>query len=50
MAFDITIKKIKQAIRFIDKDLPTIAGTEAVNHFKENFEKQGFLDKSLVHW
>ncbi len=34
MASDITIKKIKEAIRFIDKNLPTISGTETVNPFK----------------
>lgn len=30
--------------------VPDIAGMEAVNHFKANFEKQGFDDKGVEKW
>jgi len=35
---------------FIQNTLPDIVGTEAVNHFKENFDKEGFVDKSKQPW
>lgn len=34
----------------IKHDLPVIVGTEAKNHFREGFDKEGFTDKSLVKW
>ncbi|MDE0471452.1 MAG: phage virion morphogenesis protein [Ekhidna sp.] len=36
------IKDIKKIETIVKKDAATIIGTEAVNHFTENFEKQGF--------
>lgn len=36
--------------RYIKRDLPRIVGIEAVNHFKNSFDKQGFTDKSLAKW
>ena len=34
----------------IAADLPDIVGREAVNHFQEGFQNEGFTDKSLVKW
>lgn len=34
----------------IDEDLPDIIGVEAVNHFKEGFDNEGFTDQSLEKW
>jgi phage gpG-like protein len=34
----------------INTDLPRIVGVEAVNHFKEGFENEGFTDTTLVKW
>lgn len=31
-------------------DIKDIFGTEAVNHFKESFEKEGFTDRNLEKW
>lgn len=31
-------------------DLPDIVGREAVNHFQEGFQNEGFTDKGLVRW
>jgi phage gpG-like protein len=31
-------------------DIKDIAGTEAVNHYRESFENQGFTDKTLNPW
>ena len=39
--------KIKE---FIKDDLPDIVGTEAVNHFKENFQVEGFVDDAKEPW
>ncbi|NDW10466.1 phage virion morphogenesis protein [Dysgonomonas sp. 520] len=35
---------------FIDNTFPYLAGDIAVNHFKENFEKEGFVDNGLHPW
>lgn len=31
-------------------DIPDIVGTEAVNHFQESFQKEGFTDQGLERW
>lgn len=31
-------------------DIKTIMGVEAVNHFKESFQNEGFTDEELVKW
>lgn len=48
--FQNSINKISQAIKYLEHDAPVIMGVEAVNHFKESFEKQGFTDTSLKKW
>lgn len=32
------------------RDVPDIVGTEAVDHYKENFVKEGFTDKTTTKW
>jgi len=39
------IKDLKKIETILKKDAAGIIGTEAVNHFSENFEKQGFEGK-----
>ncbi len=34
----------------IDTDLTTIVGREAVNHFQEGFQNEGFTDTALIKW
>lgn len=43
-------QKLKSLENFINNELPTIVGVEAVNHFRGSFEKEGFTDTSLVKW
>ena len=34
----------------LDEVLPDLIGIEAVNHFKDGFQNEGFTDKSLEKW
>jgi phage gpG-like protein len=43
-------RKLKAAQDYIKNDIPLVVGVEAVNHFKENFDQEGFVDKSLTKW
>lgn len=43
-------RKLQELQQYIDNDLPIRIGTEAVNHFKEGFQNEGFTDKSLQKW
>lgn len=43
-------KKLDKLKKFVEKDVPEIIGTEAVNHFKDSFQNEGFTDSSLVKW
>lgn len=36
--------------RWFDHVLPHLAGAEAVEHFKESFQNEGFTDEVLVKW
>lgn len=36
--------------RDMERDIPLIVGTEAVNHYQEGFQKEGFTDTSLIRW
>lgn len=40
----------KQIQAYITNDLPRYAGNIAVDHFKENFMKGGFVDEGLQPW
>lgn len=44
------IKKIERSLNYIKNDMPEIIGTEAVNHFKNSFQNEGFTDTSLEKW
>lgn len=35
---------------YIEKKLPRIIGIEAVNHFRDNFAKEGFVDDHIDPW
>lgn len=48
--FEKALSKINKAIRYIEQEAPIIMGTEAVNHYKESFENQGFTDQSIEKW
>lgn len=34
----------------LDNDVADIVGTEAVNHFKDSFQNEGFTDQSIERW
>jgi phage gpG-like protein len=40
------INKINRIQRFIQSDVQDVVGTEAVNHFKESFQNEGFSNVS----
>lgn len=40
----------KELKTFLDDVAPEIAGNEAVSHFRENFDKEGFVDGGLHRW
>lgn len=42
--------KIRRLDDYLQNEAPIIIGTEAVNHFKESFENQGFTDQTLEKW
>lgn len=45
------IKEIeKQVLKYIEDDLPRIAGNMAVNEFRENFHRQGFRNNGITRW
>lgn len=43
-------RKLRELTRYVKEDLPEVMGVEAVNHFEESFQKQGFTDAGLVKW
>lgn len=48
---DRKIKQLMQDInRFVAKDLPRIAGKEAVDEFRGNFQRQGFRNNGVTPW
>lgn len=40
----------KKVIRYVEKDLPRIAGKMAVDEFRENFHRQGFRNNGITRW
>lgn len=42
--------KIDKLAKYIENDASTRIGVEAVNHFKQSFENQGFTDRNLKKW
>ncbi|MCG9911860.1 MAG: phage virion morphogenesis protein [Flavobacteriales bacterium] len=45
-----THKLNPDSLRKLFRDIPRVAGTEAVNHFKSHFRLGGFYDDSLRRW
>lgn len=43
-------EKISEINRYKEQDLPDVVGTEAVNHYRESFRKEGFTDQTLQPW
>ena len=49
--FAADLRQIQNNLKqFIESDMPRIVGTEAVNHFKESFDNEGFTDKRKKKW
>lgn len=42
--------KLQRLESYLQNEAPIVIGTEAVNHFKESFENQGFTDERLEKW
>lgn len=47
---DDMLAKLQAAKRYLQNDVFTVVGVEAVNHFKANFQKEGFDDKNVEKW
>lgn len=43
-------RKLEEVNTWAKNDLPRIVGKEAVDHFCENFNKEGFVDNGLHKW
>jgi len=43
-------EKMQQVKDFVKKDAKDIIGTEAVKHFRESFQNEGFTDETLDKW
>jgi phage gpG-like protein len=48
--FQKSIKATEEAIAYLTRSVPTIMGVEAVNHFKDSFQDQGFTDRTVEKW
>lgn len=48
--FQKVIDKLTRIEKFLNKDAAHIIGQEAVNHFRQSFDDEGFTDVSLVKW
>lgn len=44
------IEKIARMHDFIENDVPDIVGKEAVDHFKESFDNEGFTNERQGKW
>jgi phage gpG-like protein len=44
------MKQIERDVMRVVRKAPRAVGRIAVNHFEENFERGGFMDKSLERW
>lgn len=43
-------RRLKRCQDWARKSLPVMVGREAVSHFKENFNQEGFVDNGLNKW
>ncbi len=49
--FTLQLQNIASSVKSaIENELPTVVGRMAVDHFKENFQNEGFTDNSLEPW
>lgn len=48
--FQKSIQLTEQLIKYVSHSVPTIMGVEAVNHYKDSFQDQGYTDRSLEKW
>lgn len=47
---DDVLRRLAAAERYFENDVPVVIGVEAVKHFKESFQDEGFTDSSLKKW
>lgn len=51
LQFELQLRRHKEALgKLITRTLPVKAGTIAVQHFRDNFRQEGFVDSSLQPW
>ena len=43
-------KQQPELLKLVRDDLPRIVGTKAMQHFRENFARGGFVDRDLESW
>ena len=43
-------KQQPELLKLVRDDLPRIVGTKAMQHFRENFARGGFVDRDLEPW
>ncbi len=48
--FQNIIQKLDRVQQYLENDALDVIGIEAVNHFKDSFQKEGFTDTSLEKW
>ena len=45
------LKDVEKGVRrYVEKDIPRIAGKMAVDEFRENFHRQGFRNNGITPW
>lgn len=47
---DEMIEKLTALKEYLQDDVYTVIGVEAQKHFRQNFEEEGFVDKSVEKW
>jgi len=47
---DELVAKLQAAKQYLQTSVLTVVGQEAVNHFKNNFQVEGFVDKNTTKW
>lgn len=43
-------KKLQKVQQYLKNDVGDVIGIEAINHFKDSFQNEGFTDTSLQKW
>lgn len=47
---DELLAKLQAAKHYLENDVYEVVGIEAVKHFKQNFQEEGFVDKGVNKW